>query len=48
MSDNTKKEEMYNRIKAEYANISEEILKIIEKNKTQRKKDAERDRGEEK
>ena len=48
MDDKTKKEEMYNRIKAEYANTSEKILKIIEKNKTKKEDDDEKDRGGEK
>ena len=48
MDDNTKKEEMYNRIKAEYANTSEKILKIIEESKNKKKDENEKDRGEEK
>ena len=44
MTYNTKKEEMYNKIKEEYANTSEKILKIIETMKDDKGKD----RGEEK
>ena len=48
MDDKTKKEEMYNRIKAEYARKSEQILKIIDEYKTKKDDDEEKDRGEEK
>ena len=48
MNNNTKEEEMYNRIKDEYASVSKKILKTIKKIKSDRRDDKRKDRGENK